>query len=103
MGGRRPRHLIEDGARCPAEVTLGDFQACDAFDVMDQLSFITLPVLVVSAEEDKMTPKKYGDFLQKAIVNSRRAHILDAGHLAPWEQPFSFNAALRDFLEAEGL
>lgn len=95
--------LIADGGKCPAEVTLGDFLACDAFDAMEQLPSITLPVLVVTAEEDQLTPKKYGDYLHEAILNSRRGHILDAGHLAPWEQPLSFNSAVRDFLDAENL
>lgn len=92
--------VIQATAQCPPEVTAGDFRACDRFDVMDRLGEIAQPVLVVSAEEDKLTPPKYGDFLEKRIAGARRAHIADAGHLAPAEQPEAFNEAVAAFLDA---
>ena len=85
-------------AKCPPEVTAGDFRACDRFDVMDRLGEIQRPVLVVSAEEDKLTPPKYGDFLETHINGARRVHIADAGHLVPVEQPEALNAAIAAFL-----
>jgi pimeloyl-ACP methyl ester carboxylesterase len=95
--------ILKDTARCDSFVTYGDFVACNGFDVMEQLKDILAPVLVVTAEEDKMTPPKYGDFLQTGISNASRAHILKAGHLMPVEQPAEFNRAVVDFLEAHGL
>ena len=86
-------------AQCPPKVTAGDFRACDRFDVMDRLGEIQHPVLVVSAEEDKLTPPKYGDFLEKQIAGARRAHIADAGHLVPVEQADAFNEAVAAFLD----
>lgn len=90
--------LMQATAACPPEVAAGDFRACDNFDVMARLSEIQHPVLVVSAEEDKLTPAKYSDFLETHIPGARRAHILDAGHLSPVEQPQAVNAAITSFL-----
>ena len=95
--------VMQATAQCPPEVTAGDFRACDRFDVMARLGEIQLPVLVVSAEEDKLTPPKYGDFLEKQIPGARRAHIAHAGHLAPAEQPEAFNEAIAAFISGSAL
>ena len=90
--------LFEDTRSCPPVVTAGDFRACDHFDVMARLAEIQVPVLVVSADDDRLTPPKYSDFLEKNIPRTSRAHIRDAGHLAPLEQPAHMNAAITGFL-----
>ena len=81
------------------EVTYADFEACNGFDVMERLTEIQAPVLVVTAEDDKMTPPKYGDFLESGIPSVSRAHITAAGHFMPVEQPKAFNQAVIDFLD----
>jgi pimeloyl-ACP methyl ester carboxylesterase len=96
------RELVEEMARCPAEVALGDFQACDAFDVMERLSEIQKPVLVISAEADKLTPPKYGEFLEQRTTAAQRVHLRDAGHLSPLEKPAEVNRAITDFLARIG-
>jgi len=95
--------LMEASAKCPPKVASGDFRACNDFDVMDRLSSIAVPVLVISAEDDKLTPPKYGAFLEKSIPNAIRAHIMDAGHLAPIEKPEEVNQAILEFLDRHGL
>jgi len=97
------RPILESNARCPAEVALGDFLACDAFDVMARLGEIEVPVLVVSGADDKLTPPKYADFLEKSIRRTQRAHIADAGHLSPAEKPEEVNRAIVGFLDEVGL
>ena len=92
--------IIKDTAKCDPFVAYGDFVACNGFDVMERLKEIQAPVLVVTAEEDKMTPPKYGDFLESSIPDASRAHILEAGHMMPVEQPGDFNQAVQDFLAA---
>jgi len=89
----------EDLLRCRPEVTIGDFGACDRFDVVDQVSAIKAPVLVVTSEEDKLTPLKFGEFLEKSIKKARRIHIMDAGHLAPMEKSEETNQAILNFLD----
>jgi pimeloyl-ACP methyl ester carboxylesterase len=84
--------------RCNPDVTFGDFQACNRFNVMARLGEIDVPVLIVSAEDDRLTPSKYADFLESAISKTARLHIADAGHIVPLEKPQAVNQAIIDFL-----
>ena len=93
----------EDLLRCKPEITLGDFRACDRFDVADRLAAIEAPVLVVTTEEDKLTPPEYGEFLEKQIKNASRAHIMDAGHIVPLEKSEEMNKTILKFLDQTGL
>ena len=92
----------DDLIKCKPEVTYGDFQACNAFDVIARLHEISLPVLVISAEDDQLTPPKYAGFLEDGIPNAARKHILNAGHIAPMEKPHEVNQAIVAFLDSHG-
>ena len=92
--------FIQAMLQTPAEVTSGDFSACNDFDVSDRLGEISSPVLVISAEDDRMTPSKYSDYLEKNIKGARRVHIRDAGHMSPLEKPHAVTAAISEFLES---
>ena len=81
-------------------VTANDFRACDAFDVMDQVSAINLPVLVLSAVHDTLTPVKYADWMAANLRGARHVTLNGAGHMSPIEQPEAFNEALLRFLES---
>jgi pimeloyl-ACP methyl ester carboxylesterase len=91
--------FLEDLLRSRPEITLGDFQACDRFDVADRLAAIETPVLVVTAEADKLTPPEFGEFMAKQIKNASRAHIMDAGHIVPLEKPDEVKMAIMQFLD----
>ena len=92
----------DDLIKCTPPVAYGDFEACNKFNVMGRLGEINVPVIIISAEEDKLTPPKYADFLVSAIPNTTRAHISDAGHIAPMEKPREVNQAIIEFLEHHG-
>jgi pimeloyl-ACP methyl ester carboxylesterase len=92
------RKFQDDLLRCHPAVISGDFQACNQFDVMARLEEIDVPVLIVSAEDDRLTPPKYADFLESAISKTARTHIADAGHIVPLEKPQAVNQAIIDFL-----
>jgi len=83
-----------------SEVTYGDFSACNTFDVMDRISEIQTPVLVLSAADDYLTPPKYGQFMADNIPNARLASIEGAGHFAPFEKPAEVNRAIAVYLES---
>jgi pimeloyl-ACP methyl ester carboxylesterase len=100
---RQIQPFLDDVARCRPMVTLGDFRACDNFNVMDRLAEIQVPVLVVTAEDDRLTAPKYGEFLEKNIPNASRVHIADAGHIVSMEQPAKVNQAIVEFLNRIGL
>jgi pimeloyl-ACP methyl ester carboxylesterase len=93
----------DDFAKCKPEVVTGDFRACDRFDSESKLSLIEVPVLIITSEDDKLTPVKYGEFLEKNIQKAQRVHIMDAGHIVSMERPDKVNKAIQAFLEKEGL
>jgi pimeloyl-ACP methyl ester carboxylesterase len=93
---------LEDTARQDPKVVLGDFRACDVFDVRDRLSEIRPPVLIISGEDDLLTPPKFSQYLSEKIEGARRVHLQAAGHLMSLEKPEEVNQAIRGFIEDEG-
>jgi pimeloyl-ACP methyl ester carboxylesterase len=95
--------FMDEHLKARPEVAHGDFKACDRFDVIARLASIRVPVLVISAADDKLTPPKYAEFLVQHIPGSRGVHIPDAGHFVPIEKPQAVNAAIAAFLDEQGL
>jgi len=80
-------------------VLLGDFLACNEFNVVDQLEEIKIPTLVICGAEDKMTPPKFSESLRDGITKST-LHILDrAGHMVMLEKPDEVAELLKHFLD----
>ena len=96
----RVKPLVDCMAACPPAVTRGDFTACDSFDVMERLSEIAVPVLILTAADDKMTPEKYGAFLAGRIEKTSLVNIADAGHLSPMEKPVEVSRAIEEFVSS---
>ena len=63
------------------------------------LSQISVPALVIAAEEDTVTPASEAVEWAKLIPGSRYVEIRGAGHLSNMEAPERFNEALGGFLE----
>lgn len=78
----------------------GDWMACDNFDVMDRLSTIDRPALIVCGVEDQMTPVEYSKYLHAHIPGSQLHIIPDAGHMVMLEQPDRTAQLLDRFLES---
>ena len=89
---------IESSLISQPAVASGDFRACDGFNATDALGSIEVPVLVLTASDDNLTPVKYGTFLANSIKNAELVTIQDAGHFSPIEKPFAVNTAINDFL-----
>ena len=104
---KTPREIIQpvldDPARCDPSVVLGDFQACDAFDERARLKEIEVPVLVITADDDLLTPPQFGGYITRQIPKAHRVHIDDAGHLVSVEKPEEVNAAIREFIDVINL
>jgi pimeloyl-ACP methyl ester carboxylesterase len=83
----------------PADVLHGDFAACDAFDVMDQLNRIEAPTLVLCGTQDRLTPTKYAFYLRDGIAGATLTLVEGAGHMVMVEQPTAVVRSLTDFLE----
>jgi len=74
-----------------------DFSTCDAFNVMNKLSEISVPALVVCGKDDKLTPLKYSEYLKANILHAELQIIENAGHMVMLEQPKELNRAIREF------
>ena len=85
-------------AETPPLVTLGDFLACDRFDVADRLPRIAVPTLILAGAEDRLTPPRLGRALADGIPGARLVEIPGAGHFPQLETPEAVNGALRTFL-----
>ena len=58
-----------------------------------------VPVLVLTATDDVLTPAKYGLYMAEKIAGAIVYSIEDAGHLSPLEKPDEVNNAIRHFLQ----
>lgn len=81
------------------ETIHADFMACDHFDMMERLSDISMPVLVVCGEKDRLTPPKYSQHLTQQIPKATLAIVQDAGHMVMLEKPAEVAAHLKQFLD----
>ena len=80
------------------EVLLGDFTACNDFDIMERLGSIRQPTLVLVGAEDKMSPVKYSELLAGAIPGAELKVIPGAGHMVYLEDHRAANSAIADFM-----
>jgi len=79
---------------------LADFRACNGFDVMSRLGEISVPTLVGSGDDDRLTPLKYGEYLATNIPGAVLKIIHGAGHLAMLEKSAEVNAVISAFLHS---
>ncbi len=80
------------------EITHGDFMACNTFDMSDDLERLGgQPVLVITGQQDKMSPPRFAQTLAEKIPNARLKLIEQAGHYVMQDQPGQFNQAVEDF------
>jgi pimeloyl-ACP methyl ester carboxylesterase len=104
---RDPLHLeslVRDTATYPHPQTAEMFErqsdAAIAFDALDRLPAIRVPVLVVAGAEDIFTPPRYSEQIVAAIPGARLTVLPAVGHGMFWETPEAFNATLLEFLLA---
>jgi pimeloyl-ACP methyl ester carboxylesterase len=67
--------------------------------LLDRLPEVTVPVLVIWGEADRMIPVEHGQAYAKAIPGARFLLIPEAGHLPQLETPARLLAAIWDFAE----
>jgi pimeloyl-ACP methyl ester carboxylesterase len=79
-------------------VMLGDYRACDAFDVREQVKGITAPTLIIAGEADRMTPLKYATFMVEQIPQARLCTVPAAGHMVMLEAADTVTQTVIDFL-----
>ncbi len=82
-------------------VGLEDFLACSRFDLRTRLKEIKVPSLVIAGDQDKLTPMKWGVYLNDNIADSELTLIPGTGHLTMLERPETFNQVLKEFLSSQ--
>lgn len=85
-------------SHCIPSIVYNDFEACNKFDVMNEIAHICIRTLIINGDRDIMTPVKYAQYLHKKIANSHLFIVPDAGHMAAMERPEEVNKAISDFL-----
>ena len=80
------------------EVIHGDFMACNQFDILDRLSEIQVPALILCGEQDRLTPLKNARHLDEHIPESTLVLIEGAGHMVMLERPLEVVEAVENFL-----
>jgi len=67
--------------------------------LLDRLASVTVPVLVIWGEADRIIPVEHGRAYAKAIPNARFLLLPESGHLPQLEAPDRLLAAVRDFAQ----
>jgi len=76
----------------------GDFLACNAFNMMDELPRVKTRTLILCGAEDAMTPLKFSEALRDSIPGAQLEIVPDAGHMSMLEQPDAVAKSLEQFL-----
>ena len=87
-------------AKTGSRVRYQDMMACDQFDIMAELDKIRLPALILCGREDRLTPVKYSDYLNKKIAGSKMEIIEGAGHMVMLEAPGALSQAILKFFSS---
>ena len=67
--------------------------------ILDELSAIKTPTLVLACDEDVAVPTEGCERVHRAISGSKFVCIARSGHSSTLEQPEAVNAAIKEFLE----
>lgn len=81
---------------------LAQVAATQAHDTLDRLGQITAPTLVITGDSDLLIPPGNSDLLAARIHGARLATIPGGSHAFNFETPDTFNAAVLEFLAAQG-
>lgn len=83
--------------RVADDVYFRDFTACNGFSTENYPAIETL-TLIITGDEDKMTPPKAGMAVADMLKNSQITHLQDCGHSMLIEQPNQTLDAMAGFI-----
>ncbi len=87
----------------PEASVFGYSQLLKGWTVMDRLSEINVPTLVMAGRDDFLYPPEHQVALRAGIPNAQLELIERAGHEAPSERPAEIVQAVRDFMAAKNV
>ena len=96
-------HVMASGLRAkvrPEALIFGGSKLLKGWNVMDRLSEIQVPTLVLAGRDDFQFPPEHQAALAAAIANARLEIIERAGHNAHEERSAEVIRAVKDFMDA---
>lgn len=72
-------------------------RSAESFDVREKLIDLNLPVLIITADQDVLTPKRDQEYLYKNIKDANWIIIPDVGHASMYENPVLFTTLITGF------
>jgi pimeloyl-ACP methyl ester carboxylesterase len=93
----RDAYLAQPPAAAPG-MLYRDLAACDTFDMMAELERIEQPTLILTGEQDRLTPPKFASYLRDHLPDATLILIPGAGHYLPIEAPQALASAIRGWL-----
>ncbi|RLD64068.1 MAG: alpha/beta hydrolase [Bacteroidetes bacterium] len=72
-------------------------RSAESFDVRENLKNLNIPVMIISAEQDTLTPLKEQEYLYKHIKNSYWIKLPEVGHASMYEKPMVFTSLITGF------
>ena len=87
----------------PVEVMAARIDATLEHDRLDQLARITVPTMVVVADDDTLVPPYLGETIAAAIPGAHLVRMREGGHNCFRNDPAGFNRILEQFLASVAL
>lgn len=75
--------------------------ACRGHEILDRLSTVEIPTLVIAAEHDAVVRPQFSLRIAERIPSSELVQI-DSGHMIMWEEPDQFAGTIKGFLRQRG-
>ena len=72
--------------------------SANTHNVVDKLKTISVPTLVIGADQDYLTPFPQQELINREIVNSKLVKICSCGHASMYEQPLVFTSLVLGFI-----
>lgn len=95
---QRLEAAVQSMRRVGQAQTVRDFRACDAFDALERLGSVSVPLLALTGQADKMTPPKFALTLADRVPGTQARIVPAAGHFVMAERPAETNEAISAFL-----
>ena len=91
--------LVQRAAQIGPDVGLNDLLCCDKFDVLSEISRISLPTEIIAGSMDQLTPVKFSDYLASNIVNSEEYVVQGGDHFLQLQHHREVNGRIEKFLQ----
>lgn len=79
------RATVASFHRCPEATRLGATRSLTGLDLIERVHRISLPTLVIGAENDRLTPFALSEQIAAAVRGAQLVQVPGAGHMVIWE------------------